>query len=180
MRKAGSDPKVKKTLVRNYEQKTHRERVIYDVDASSSKAPVVSKENQLEHPTLCSSEALAKYLVDAKKSLPSVPSEDLNVDKGQLTAKMTKKLNFHFNDRIFRNLVELNADTASLKSKRDKKPSRPSSVKKDLEPKIEDFFDDEDEIDVCPNIPVMKPKFKPVRPVENGQLHRIVSSFECL
>lgn len=92
---------------------------------------------------------------------------------------MTKKLNFHFNDKIYRNLIELNANI-DLKSKKYKRPSSAVSVKRDVEPNIEDFYEDIKDEDIPPSIPVRKLKFKPVRKVENGELHRLVSSFENL
>lgn len=93
---------------------------------------------------------------------------------------MTKKLNFHFNDKIYKNLVELNASVENLKSKKDKRPSSLTSVKRELEPNIEDFFEDEKEIDSPPNIPVLKPKFRPIKKVEDGRLHKLVAAFEDL
>uniref|UniRef100_S4PRK7 Protein phosphatase 1 regulatory subunit 35 C-terminal domain-containing protein n=1 Tax=Pararge aegeria TaxID=116150 RepID=S4PRK7_9NEOP len=104
--------------------------------------------------------------------------EDLKVSKTELSAKITRKLNFHFNDRIYRNLVELNADIANVKNKKDKKTKAP--LKKDQEPSIEDFCHDEKEDDLPPNIPLTKCKFKPIRSVESGQLHKLLASFEKL
>lgn len=91
---------------------------------------------------------------------------------------MTRKLNFHFNDRIYNNLVELNSDAADLK-KKDRK-AKISTSKRDLEPNIDDFCHSEKEGDVIPNIPVIKPKLKSVRNIESGKLHKLVSSFEVL
>ncbi|XP_013190058.1 uncharacterized protein LOC106134521 [Amyelois transitella] len=188
MNKCGTDPKVKKSLVRNFEQKVKpaRKQVVHDVTMASSSNNGISPKNaqvekELSQPTLCSSEALANYLSDVKKSLP--PSEEnVRVDKGQFSSKITKKLNFHFNDRIYKNLIELNANVEETKSR--KSGRRPSSglshSKRDLEPNIEDFFEDEKEIDSPPNIPVMKPKYKPVKYIENGDLHKLVASFEDL
>ncbi|KAJ0174837.1 hypothetical protein K1T71_009945 [Dendrolimus kikuchii] len=182
MNKSGADPKVKKTLNRNYEQKirSYQKHVVRDV-ACSSKLPLTnpssSKETDLAEPSLCSSEALAHYLTDIKNSAIHIPKEDTNIDKGQLCAKMTKKLNFHFNDKIYKNLIELNASVEELKSKKEK---RPVSIKKDLEPNIEDFYQDTKEFDSIPTIPIMRPKYKPVKNVENGDLHKLITKFECL
>lgn len=94
---------------------------------------------------------------------------------------MTKKLNFHFNDRIYKNLIELNANVDDLKTKRGKRPVQSAgSTKKDVEPNIEDFCQDDKESDIVPVIPVIKTKFKPVKKVENGQLHKLIASFEDL
>ncbi|XP_028167380.1 uncharacterized protein LOC114357792 [Ostrinia furnacalis] len=188
MNRHGFDSKVKKTLNRNCEQKTKppalKETSVFDIGCSNLPTADRSsrssqKENQLNQPSLCSSEALAHYLTDVKKSLPSpTPLED--IDKCQYSSKMTKKLNFHFNDRIYKNLIELNANVEDLKTKRDKRVHSASSSKRDMEPNIEDFYQDEIESDVMPVIPVIKPKFKPVKKVENGQLHRLIASFEDL
>ncbi|XP_045774721.1 uncharacterized protein LOC123873743 [Maniola jurtina] len=180
MKKAGTDPKVKKTLLRNYEQKVRSDLKPVVVSAGSSKETSCANKKELDQPTLCSSEALANYLSDVKKSVPPpLSEEDLKVSKSQLSAKITKKLNFHFNDRIYKNLVELNIDVANTKNKKDKKIKN-ISIKKDLEPNIEDFCHNEKEDDLVPNIPVLKHKFQPIRSIENGQLHRLVASFENL
>ncbi|XP_075980414.1 uncharacterized protein LOC142979412 [Anticarsia gemmatalis] len=189
MNKASSDPKVKKTLVRNYELKvkpSSRRQVVHDVACSSTSTKKSSstseKENELSQPSLCSSGVIANYLTEVKKSAPPpISAEDLNVDKKIVCAKVTKKLNFQFNDRIYKNLIELNASVDELKSKKDRRPSSSTtSLKKDLEPNIEDFYEDEKEIDSPPNIPVIKPKFKPIKKVENGRLHKLVAAFEDL
>lgn len=96
MKKAASDSKVKKTLVRNYEVKVKpsaQKQVIHDVDCSASttqKSHSSEKENALSQPSLCSSRMLANYLTDVKKSYPPpLSSEDLNIDKGQVSAKVS-------------------------------------------------------------------------------------------
>ncbi|XP_049876195.1 uncharacterized protein LOC126373884 [Pectinophora gossypiella] len=188
MNKAKSDPKVKKTLVRNYEQKVKpggRCEVIRDVESDRIEdigSGSSLKKTGLSEPSLCSSAALANYLSDVKKSLPPPLSvDDLNVERGELCSKMTKKLNFHFNDRIYKNLVELNATIEELKTKKDKKSASGAHViKKDLEPNIEDFCEDEIEPDFPPKIPVIKSKFRPVKTVEDGRLHKLIASFEVL
>uniref|UniRef100_A0A2A4JC12 Protein phosphatase 1 regulatory subunit 35 C-terminal domain-containing protein n=1 Tax=Heliothis virescens TaxID=7102 RepID=A0A2A4JC12_HELVI len=189
MSKAAADNKIKKTLVRNYEVKVKpstRKEVVHDVGSTSNMNSQKSssssqKENVLSQPSLCSSGAIANYIADMKKlSAPPVSSEDLNVDKGQLCAKMTKKLNFQFNDRIYKNLIELNANVNNVKSKKDRRPFTHASLKRDLEPNIGDFYEDEKEIDTAPSIPVLKPKFKAVKKVEDGRLHRLVAAFEDL
>ncbi|XP_038222415.1 uncharacterized protein LOC119840002 [Zerene cesonia] len=184
MKKAGADPKVKKTFVRHSEQNVrNNHKVVHDV-AGSSKSSAVNfikpTDQELDKPTLCSSEVLANYLTDAKHAIPRAHKlDDLNIDKAQISTKVTKKLNFHFNDRIYKNLVELNADIASSKNKKGKKV-RTNLVKKDLEPNIEDFCQEEKEEDECPHIPVIKPKVKPVKRIESSSLHKLVSSFEVL
>ncbi|XP_039756266.1 uncharacterized protein LOC120630962 [Pararge aegeria] len=179
MKKAGTDPKIKKTLLRNYEQKVDKDKKTRTVSAGSSKVKACSNKNELDHPALCSSAALANFISDVKNSAPPPHSlEDLKVSKTELSAKITRKLNFHFNDRIYRNLVELNADIANVKNKKDKKTKAP--LKKDQEPSIEDFCHDEKEDDLPPNIPLTKCKFKPIRSVESGQLHKLLASFEKL
>ncbi|XP_050347655.1 uncharacterized protein LOC126771682 [Nymphalis io] len=183
MRKSGSDPKVKKTLLRNYEQRILTQpKAVHDSDSGPSKLvkPSYQIEQELDQPALCSSEALANYLTDIRKSAPLPCPEEL-IDQVQNSAKITKKLNFHFNDRIYKNLVELNTDIANLKSRRDKKPIKNiTPVKKDLEPNIEDFCQDEKENDVCPEIPVVKHKIKPIRRFEDGEIHQLVASLEKL
>lgn len=94
--------------------------------------------------------------------------------------QVTKKLNFHFNDRIYRNLIELNSNLEDQKKKKEKRSASSTSTKRDLEPNIEDFYEEENDKDSPPNIPVIKPKFKPVKKVENGQLHKLVTAFENL
>ncbi|KAG6464254.1 uncharacterized protein LOC115452937 [Manduca sexta] len=179
MKKSGIDTKVKKTLVRNYEQrvKSTSKNVTHDVGSTSkvtSEKPA-QKENTLNQPSLCSSAVVANYLVDVRKTAPpSAPLDDVNIDKNQVT----KKLNFHFNDRIYKNLIELNANV-ELKSKKERRPSS-INIKRDLEPNIEDFYCDEKEPDSPPEIPVLRPKFKPVKIVENGHLHKLVAKFDNL
>ncbi|XP_047535601.1 uncharacterized protein LOC125069988 [Vanessa atalanta] len=184
MRKSGSDPKVKKTLLRNYEQRILKlPKTIHDSDSGPSKLekPSHQIEQDLDQPALCSSEALANYLTDVRKSASLPRPEELNIDQVQISAKITKKLNFHFNDRIYKNLVELNTDIANLKSRRDKKPIKNiTPMKKDLEPNIDDFCQDEKENDVCPEIPVIKRKIKPIRRSEDGAIHRLIASLEKL
>ncbi|XP_053611019.1 uncharacterized protein LOC128675562 [Plodia interpunctella] len=182
MNKLGTDPKVKKSLVRNIEHrvKSSRKQVVHDVACSSRKSDQSSqKENDLGQPTLCSSEVYANYLSDVKKSLPVPSEENVYVDKVQLSSKMTKKLNFHFNDKIYKNLIELNASVEESKSRKDKRPLCGTS-KRDLEPNLEDFFEDEEEIDSPPNIPIVKNKFKPVKYTENRFMHTLVASYEDL
>lgn len=96
MNKHGIDTKVKKTLVRNCEHRTRlpvrKQTAVLDMGCSNITTTDRSsrssqKENQLSQPSLCSSEALAHYLSDVKKSLSSpVPLED--VDKCQLDSKV--------------------------------------------------------------------------------------------
>lgn len=92
MNKLGSDPKVKKTLVRNSVKRIKppvRNKVVHDVAGCSSKVTGRSfgssqKENELNEPTLCSSEALANYLSEIKLSSPPImKAEELNVDKSR-------------------------------------------------------------------------------------------------
>ncbi|XP_050664723.1 uncharacterized protein LOC126965264 [Leptidea sinapis] len=179
-----TDPSIKKTFVRTSQQRIlgHNSKVIYDVEVhakTQTSQPTATKE-ELNTPKLCSSEALATYLTDAKKSLPQILlSEVSKVDKIQLSNKVTKKLNFHFDDRIYKNLVQLNADVANVKNKKEPR-SKVAAVKKDLEPNIEDFYHDEKEEDLCPKIPVIKPKFRPIRKFESGELHELTRSFELL
>ncbi|CAH0589255.1 unnamed protein product [Chrysodeixis includens] len=188
MNKSAPDPKVKKTLLRNYELKVRpsmrKPLVVHDTASSSNLTAQTrssQKENELCQPSLCSSGAIANYLSDVKKQ-PAKPvsSDDLNVDKGQLCAKMTKKLNFHFNDRIYRNLIELNASVENSKGRKERRASSITSQKRDLEPNIEDFYEDEIEVDSPPTIPVLKPKFKPIKKVEDNRLHKLVAAFEDL
>lgn len=91
---------------------------------------------------------------------------------------MTKKLNFHFNDQIYKNLIELNSTTEELKKSKVKRP--PSTLKKDLEPNIDDFSEDITDPDAPPNIPVIKPKFKIIKKVQSKHLHMLVSKFDNL
>lgn len=95
MNKHGFDTKVKKTLVRNYEHRAkpaaRKQTAVLDMGCSNS--PETSsrssqKENLLSQPSLCSSEALAHYLSDVKKSLPLMTLED--VDKCQLGSKVSR------------------------------------------------------------------------------------------
>ncbi|KAJ8714859.1 hypothetical protein PYW08_004840 [Mythimna loreyi] len=189
MNKSAPDSKIKKTLLRNYELKvkpSSRIPVVHDFASSSNSVSKQStrlsqKENELNEPTLCSSGVIATYLSDLKKlSPPPLSSEDLNVDRGHLCAKMTKKLNFHFNDRIYNNLIELNASVEGLKNKKDRRSSSTTVIKKDLEPNIEDFYEDEKEIDSPPSIPILKPKFRTIKKVDDGRLHKLVAAFDDL
>lgn len=94
---------------------------------------------------------------------------------------MTKKLNFHFNDKMYKNLIELNASVEEFKCRKDRRPSSSTKPnKKDVEPNIEDFYEDEKEIDSPPSIPVLKPKFKSIKKTEDGRLHKLVAAFENL
>ncbi|KPJ12860.1 hypothetical protein RR48_10490 [Papilio machaon] len=188
MKKFGTDPKVKKTLVRNYEEKAKSCSRNHDEQKANSNAIPkqnirnghTQNENELGQPSLCSSEVLANYLTDVTKNLP-LPQyiEDNNIDKEQINAKMTKKLNIHFNEKLYKNLVELNVNAEVHKTRKDRKPLR-ASTKRDLEPNIEDFCQDEKEKDLPPAIPVPPCKFKPIKKVENGQLHKLIASFEKL
>ncbi|KAJ8712100.1 hypothetical protein PYW07_004942 [Mythimna separata] len=187
MSKSASDSKIKKTLLRNYEIKVKpstRRTVEHDFASSSNSKKstrLSQKENELNEPSLCSSGVIASYISDLKKlSPPPLSSEDLNVDRGQLCAKMTKKLNFQFNDRIYNNLIELNASVENQKSKKDRRSSSTTVLKKDLEPNIEDFFEEEKEIDSPPSIPILKPKFRTIKKVDDGRLHKLVAAFEDL
>ncbi|KAG7312473.1 hypothetical protein JYU34_001983 [Plutella xylostella] len=188
MKKSSTDVKVKKTLVRHCEQKIReplQPRVVRDLEikpnsSGTIQSSVAQKENELSEPTLCSSVALANYLNDVKRSLPRpLSAEDHYIDKAKATAKMTKKLNFQFNDRIYNNLIELNANIEESRTKKDKRSSR-TSVKRDIEPNIEDFFEHKIEKDSAPEVILIKPMFKPLRKVEEGSLHALVASFEDL
>lgn len=77
-------------------------------------------------------------------------------------------------------MVELNASFEDLRAKKEKRPTGRAVTKKDLEPNLEDFFEDDLEVDCPPDVPVIRPKFKPLKTVENGQLHTLVTSFESL
>ncbi|CAG9564868.1 unnamed protein product [Danaus chrysippus] len=184
MKKAANDPKVKKSLLRNYEKRISKEsKAVLDVDSDSSnvlKANGSQKENKLDQPTLCTSEVLASYLVGAHSAIPPLTTNDTNINKTAINAKVTKKLNFHFNDRIYKNLVEINTDVANLKCKKDMKTKSTTSLKKDLEPSIDDFCSNEKEDDEFPDVPDIKPKFKAIRKMEDGRLHQLIASFEKL
>lgn len=94
---------------------------------------------------------------------------------------MTKKLNFHVDNKMYKNLIALNASIEETKIRKDKRlTSSAGLAKKDLEPDIEDFCEDEKELDLPPKITIVKPKFKPIKSVENGHLHKLVASFEIL
>lgn len=97
-----------------------------------------------------------------------------------LIFQITRNLNFHYNDRIYRNLIELNANVDDLKKRKDKRPISSTSIKRDLEPNIEDFSEELSDQDTPPNIPVIKPKHKMLKLVENGELHKLVSAFDNL
>ncbi|XP_063625530.1 uncharacterized protein LOC134797236 [Cydia splendana] len=186
MNRCGVDPKVKKTLVRNVERKvrpTARMKVVHNVENTpSTEDPSALQARELDQPTLCSSELLANYLSGVKHSLPPpLSSKDLCESKTEICTKMTKKLNFHINDRMYKDLIELNATIEDQKTKRDMRPSSStSSVKRDTEPNIEDFFEEETDIDTPPKIGVIKPKFRRIRKVDDGELHKLVATFECL
>ncbi|CAK1550375.1 unnamed protein product [Leptosia nina] len=185
MRKAGADNKVKKTFVRHTEQKVKNcHQVVCDLDADSSQSTAVHqiKGQLLDRPSLCSSEVLANYLSEAKNIVPQRPviEADNLIDKVELKEKITKKLNFHFNDRIYSNLVELNADLGNTK-KKEKKTKATHNSKKDLEPNIDDFCHNEKEEDNVPDIPIIKPKLKPVKWTEGkNALHKLIATFEVL
>ncbi|XP_041982052.1 uncharacterized protein LOC121735328 [Aricia agestis] len=186
MKKFGKDPAVKKTLLRNYERPvTKYNLAVFESLPSSSKTNrtkeqlTQEKACDLDQPTLCSSETLANYLNYTKNSLPTQVLPDLETNKDELCTQVTKKLNFHFNDRIYKNLVELN--TSVEKPKITKRPLKTKlTPKKDLEPNIEDFCDDQKFDDLLPDIQILKPKVTKVRPVENGDLHKLVAKFENL
>ncbi|CAH2092612.1 unnamed protein product [Euphydryas editha] len=190
MKKAGADPKVKKTLLRNYEQRVRAQsKTVQNCDAGSSKLDKqltntnfdYHKDHDLNQPSLCTSEAIANYITDVRKCGPPLSPEDLNFDQAQINAKITKKLNFHFNDKIYKNLVELNSDIVNTKSKHNKKPAKNiAPMKKDLEPNLEDFCQDEKENDICPDFPIFKNNYKPIRKFEDGSLHNLIASFENL
>lgn len=98
MKKSVSDAKVKKTLLRNYEQKVRTNlKGVHDVDAGSSKVTKQPTNNHipkdsLDEPKLCSSEALANYLSDVRKTVPPPLSpEDLNIDGAHISAKVNIK-----------------------------------------------------------------------------------------
>jgi hypothetical protein len=95
MNKNRNDSKVKKTLVRNYEQPANRKHASAHDTGNTGCTSNISSENSraqnrnnLNEPSLCSSAALANYLTDIKLSLP-LTNQDLNVDKGQLGAKVS-------------------------------------------------------------------------------------------
>lgn len=98
MIKSGADPKVKKTLVRNVNQKvkpTALKRVVHDVGNGSSTSvgdtAQIQAPNELSQPTLCSSELLANYLSGVKNSLPPPLSEkDLIASKTELCSKVKR------------------------------------------------------------------------------------------
>lgn len=98
MNKTRTNPKVKKTLVRNCEQKVKtatRKQAVYD--AGTSKDPDIictnnEKENKLTEPTMCSSEMFTNYLCNIKKLEVPHSADDLNVAKGQSSAKVKGKI----------------------------------------------------------------------------------------
>lgn len=101
MRRSGADPKVKKTIVRDCEKKIKpgaNKYVARDFGSTSrgktaKKLGSSAKENELDHPTLCSSEILAQYLTDVKiSSPPSLTIEDLNEDKERISTKVRKHI----------------------------------------------------------------------------------------
>lgn len=102
MKKAGTDPKVKKTLVRNYEKKIRIERKgVHDIDAGPSKLnknthkPLTQRDINLDEPTLCSSQVLASYLTDVRKNVPPpLSTDDINIDKTQISAKVIENIYF--------------------------------------------------------------------------------------
>ncbi|KAL4705185.1 hypothetical protein ACJJTC_018431 [Scirpophaga incertulas] len=179
MIKHGNDAKVKKILVRNNELKfnKNKETVIPDMGSASniSGQPTINRY-ELNQPSLCSSEALANYLSEIKLTLPP-PVTCGELSSGDLCTKITKKLNFNFDDKIYKNLIELNASNAQVKKKKDKKVAS-NSTKRDMEPNMEDFFQIDTDKDITPTIPAIKPKFKAIRKIDSEHLHKLFGSFE--
>lgn len=67
----------------------------------------------------------------------------------------------------------------NAKGKKEKQSTSTSTrFKKDLEPNIEDFYHETAERDTLPSIPIIKPKFRPVRPKNDGYLHKLIEAFE--
>lgn len=98
MKKFGTDPKVKKTLIRNYDEKAKTCSRNHDEQTANSIAVPkqnlqnrhTHNENELGQPTLCSSEVLANYLTDVTKNPPPLQCiEDKNVDKEKINAKVS-------------------------------------------------------------------------------------------
>lgn len=82
---------------------------------------------------------------------------------------------------MYKNLIELNAGIEEIKIRKDKRSASSIGLaKKDLEPDIEDFCEDEKELDLPLKIPIIKPKFRPTKSIDDGHLHRLVASFEIL
>lgn len=94
MRKAGADPKVKKTLLRNYEQKVRIQSKTVNCDAGPSKSDKQQtkydyhKDSDLDRPSLCTSEAIANYITDVRKCGPTLSPEDLNINQAEINAKV--------------------------------------------------------------------------------------------
>ncbi|XP_068617969.1 uncharacterized protein [Battus philenor] len=192
MKKFGTDPKVKKTLIRNYDQKLSAKQTgqcTYEPKASGSKisqkrTPKKShydkNDKPLSQPSICSSEMLANYLTEVTKNVPTEAAIiDQNIDREQISSKITKKLNFHMNEKMYKNLVELNGNVDVQNTRKDRRPCKTTS-KRDLEPSIEDFDHDEKDKDLMPAIPIPNYKIKPLKIVENGNLHKLVATFEKL
>lgn len=59
-------------------------------------------------------------------------------------------------------------------------PKSKAVIKKDLEPNIEDFCQEEKDQDIYPDIPILKRNIKLIKGSENGRLHRLIASFETL
>lgn len=174
-----NDVKVKKTLVRNCEQKIEQKKHVAHGVASTSKITGINlHDTELSKPTLCSSELFVNYLTNAKKAVASKVLVS-NSNKKDVNATLTKKLNFHFNEKIYRNLIELNSNDIETR-KNDKRPPATISTKRDLEPDIEDFYENNKEDDSPPQIQTIRHKFKPVKKVEMGQLHKLVNKYENL
>lgn len=94
MRKAGYDPKVKKTLLRNYEQKVRIQSKTVNCDAGPSKSDKQQtkydyhKDSDLDRPSLCTSEAIANYITDVRKCGPTHSPEDSNINQAEINAKV--------------------------------------------------------------------------------------------
>lgn len=183
MRKARRDPSVKKSLVRDAERDISKH-VVKSKEGSEplSRKPTRDRsldqqfhlEYDLTNPKLCTTKMITNQISNIKrKPPPAVNLDDVNPEKPLIAAMMTKKFNFHVNERVYGNLVEINTNTIPERKSRRRSPVRCHSVSRDAEPKLEDFYVKTESVDRPRILTCARPKYKFVTPFDEDRLHKI-------
>lgn len=95
--------------------------------------------------------------------------------------QISKQLNFHFNEKIYKDLVALNISDSDISSRVRKKtpvPSYISKMTKDIEPNLDDFYEDKPKLDE-PILPApAKVKYNPIIKYNGKDIYERISSWE--
>ncbi|CAH0563599.1 unnamed protein product [Brassicogethes aeneus] len=143
----GKAVNAKKVLIRNSKQslpktKQENEEKTVKIAKSTEKISKCEENDDFELPELYSALKLAKKIEEIgnyKKNKSSFNKNDNKIEKLAIDEKVTKKMNFPYDQAIYRDLIQLNSHGHQNQCLINK--NKVFSNEKDLEPNLADFSD---------------------------------------